>query len=69
MAEVSRSLLAEIQELETQFSVSPAKLKEITAHFQKELERGLSVEGGSIVSSSCIYTCTCMRAFLMPLNH
>ena len=49
MADVPRNLLKEIQDLERQFTVEPAKLKEITEHFVKELTKGLTVEGGSIV--------------------
>ncbi|TQS35261.1 hypothetical protein Golomagni_04324 [Golovinomyces magnicellulatus] len=48
MADVPRNLLAEIKRLEEQFTVPTEKLKAITAHFVKELEKGLSVEGGSI---------------------
>ncbi|KAI0998931.1 Hexokinase [Podosphaera aphanis] len=48
MADVPKDLLAEIKRLEDQFTVSSEKLKAITAHFVKELEKGLSVEGGSI---------------------
>ncbi|KAI1436774.1 hexokinase [Xylaria sp. CBS 124048] len=48
MADVPRDLLAEIQQLEKAFTVDTPKLKEITKHFVSELEKGLSVEGGSI---------------------
>ncbi|RKF73682.1 Hexokinase [Golovinomyces cichoracearum] len=48
MADVPRNLLAEIKRLEEHFIVSTEKLKAITAHFVTELEKGLSVEGGSI---------------------
>lgn len=48
MADVPKDLLAEIKKLEQMFTVPPQKLKEITDHFIKELEKGLSVEGGSI---------------------
>lgn len=48
MADVPKDLLAEIKKLENLFSVSTEKLKYITSHFVKELEKGLSVEGGSI---------------------
>ncbi|EGW34222.1 uncharacterized protein SPAPADRAFT_59652 [Spathaspora passalidarum NRRL Y-27907] len=41
-------LLAELKSLETQFTVSPDKLREIVAHFINELEKGLSVAGGNI---------------------
>ncbi|RKF54204.1 Hexokinase [Golovinomyces cichoracearum] len=48
MADVPRNLLAEINRLEEHFTVSTEKLKAITAHFVTELEKGLSIEGGSI---------------------
>ena len=48
MADVPKSLLEEIANLENLFIVSQDKLKEITTHFVKELEKGLSKEGGNI---------------------
>ncbi|KAF7544555.1 hypothetical protein G7Z17_g9858 [Cylindrodendrum hubeiense] len=48
MADVPKDLVAEIHKLETLFTVSPEKLKQITEHFVAELAKGLSVEGGSI---------------------
>lgn len=51
LADVPKDILGQIQELERIFTVDQAKLKEITDHFVKELEKGLSVEGGTIVSS------------------
>lgn len=48
MADVPKDLLQEIERLERLFTIPKEKLKEITAHFVKELEKGLSVEGGSI---------------------
>ncbi|ROV97212.1 hypothetical protein VSDG_04727 [Cytospora chrysosperma] len=48
MADVPKSLAAEIKSLEEQLTIAPSKLKTITDHFVKELEKGLSVEGGSI---------------------
>ena len=48
MADVPKDLLEQIKELERLFTVDQAKLKEVTDHFVKELEKGLSVEGGSI---------------------
>lgn len=50
MADVPKDLLDQINRLEDLFIVPAEKLKEITNHFVKELEKGLSVEGGSIVS-------------------
>lgn len=48
MMDVPKDLLDEIKRLEEMFTVPKAKLKEITDHFVKELEKGLSKEGGSI---------------------
>ncbi|KAI1134998.1 hexokinase [Hypoxylon sp. FL0543] len=48
MADVPKDLLSEIQRLEDLFTIDTAKLKQITKHFVSELEKGLSVEGGSI---------------------
>ncbi|EOO03246.1 putative hexokinase protein [Phaeoacremonium minimum UCRPA7] len=47
-ADVPKDLLQEIKQLEEQFTVKPEKLKQITDHFVSELDKGLSVEGGSI---------------------
>jgi hexokinase len=52
MADMPRDLKEQIEKLEEIFVVPTKKLKEITDHFVKELEKGLSVEGGSIVSDS-----------------
>lgn len=49
LADIPKDLLAEIKHLEQLFSMDTAKLKEITERFVKELEKGLSVAGGSIV--------------------
>ncbi|KAF4926284.1 hexokinase [Colletotrichum tropicale] len=48
MADVPKDLLAEVQKLEQQFTVPTEKLKAISKHFISELDKGLSVEGGSI---------------------
>lgn len=40
MADVPKDLLEQIKELERLFTVDEAKLKEITNHFVKELEKG-----------------------------
>lgn len=48
MADVPRDLLEQIAHLDSIFTVDAAKLKQITDHFVKELEKGLSKEGGSI---------------------
>ena len=42
LADVPRDLLEQIKDLEQQFTVDKAKLKEITNHFLSELERGSS---------------------------
>jgi hexokinase len=42
MADVPKSLLEQIKELEDIFLVDQKKLKEITDHFVKELEKGMS---------------------------
>lgn len=54
MADVPKDLLEQIKELEELFTVDGPKLKEIVNHFVKELEKGLSVEGGSIVRHSAL---------------
>ncbi|KAK4464135.1 hexokinase [Cladorrhinum samala] len=46
--DVPKNLLKEIEHLEQLFTIETKKLKEITDHFVNELEKGLSVEGGSI---------------------
>ena len=51
MADMPRDLKDQIDKLEEIFVVPTQKLKAITDHFVKELEKGLSKEGGSIVSS------------------
>ncbi|KAL1993446.1 hypothetical protein VTN49DRAFT_3395 [Thermomyces lanuginosus] len=47
-AELPKNILDQIREFEELFTVDRAKLKQIVAHFVKELEKGLSVEGGNI---------------------
>lgn len=49
MADVPKDLLGEIKQLEEAFTTDTAKLKAITKQFVSELEKGLTVEGGSIV--------------------
>lgn len=49
-AEIPKDLKLEIEKLENMFTVPGEKLKSITAHFVTELDKGLSIEGGSIVS-------------------
>jgi hexokinase len=50
MADVPQNLLQQIKDFEEIFTVDRAKLKQVVDHFVKELEKGLSVEGGNIVS-------------------
>lgn len=45
-----RDLKEQMDKLEELFVVPTAKLKEISDHFVTELRRGLSKEGGTIVS-------------------
>jgi hexokinase len=47
---VAEQLTGALKEYEDMFIVDGAKLKIITDHIVKELEKGLSVEGGTIVS-------------------
>lgn len=49
MTDVPKDLLDQINRLEDLFVVPTEKLKDVTNHFVKELEKGLTVEGGSIV--------------------
>ena len=42
MADVPKDLLEQIQRLEQLFTVDTAKLKEVSDHFVKELEKGES---------------------------
>lgn len=48
---VTEDLTGELKQYEDWFMVDGAKLKLITDHFVKELEKGLSLEGGCIVST------------------
>ncbi|GFF43660.1 hexokinase [Aspergillus udagawae] len=48
MADVPQNLLQQIKDFEDMFTVGAAKLKQVVDHFVKELEKGLSVEGGNI---------------------
>lgn len=54
MADMPRDLKEQIEKLEEHFVVSTEKLKHISDHFVKELEKGLSEQGGSIVSCSSL---------------
>lgn len=57
MADMPRDLKEQIDKLEELFVVSTSKLKEISNHFVDELERGLSKEGGTIVSTPKLWHC------------
>lgn len=54
MADMPKDLKEQIDRLEEMFVVNTDKLKAISNHFVKELEKGLSEEGGSIVSRSLL---------------
>ncbi|KAJ6134111.1 hypothetical protein N7523_000433 [Penicillium sp. IBT 18751x] len=45
---VADHIACDLKEYEDWFTLEPTKLKEITNHFIKELEKGLTVEGGNI---------------------
>ena len=47
--DLPKDLAEQIKRLEDMFTVPKEKLKQITDHFVKELTKGLTVEGGSIV--------------------
>ncbi|KAJ5590042.1 Hexokinase [Penicillium hetheringtonii] len=48
MQDLPQNLLQHIKDFEDIFTVDRPKLKEIVKHFVKELEKGLTVEGGNI---------------------
>jgi hexokinase len=50
VVDLPQNLQHQIQEYEETFTVSTETLKKVVDHFEKELEKGLSVEGGNIVS-------------------
>ena len=50
--DLPQEITKELKKYEDWFWLDPAKLKMITDHFVQELEKGLSVEGGSIVSTN-----------------
>lgn len=54
MADMPRDLKDQIDKLEELFVVPTSKLKEVSDHFVAELQRGLSKEGGTIVSRSTL---------------
>lgn len=49
---VADHIACDLKEFEDWFTLESPQLKEITGHFIKELEKGLTVEGGNIVSRS-----------------
>lgn len=54
MADMPKDLKEQIDKLEDMFVVPTDKLKKISDHFVGELEKGLSEQGGSIVSCSSL---------------
>ncbi|EDN07130.1 hexokinase [Histoplasma mississippiense (nom. inval.)] len=48
MADMPKDVLDQLKTLEELFTVDQEKLKQIVEHFIKELQKGLSVEGGNI---------------------
>lgn len=54
MADVPKDLLAQMKKLEEIFTIPQDKLKQISDHFVSELTKGLTKEGGSIVSTTSI---------------
>ena len=50
MADMPKDLQEQVTKLEELFTVPTQKLKEIAEHFKSELEKGLTEEGGDIVS-------------------
>jgi hexokinase len=50
LAGVADHITCYMKEYEDWFTLDAPKLKEITGHFVKELEKGLTVEGGNLVS-------------------
>jgi len=56
MADVPKDLLQQIERLEKLFTVDAPMLKKVTDHFITELDKGLSVEGGSIVSQHSTFS-------------
>lgn len=52
MEGLPEALAIELKKYEDWFLLEPPKLKAITDQFVRELEKGLTVEGGSIVSAN-----------------
>ncbi|KAL4800055.1 hexokinase-domain-containing protein [Aspergillus venezuelensis] len=48
MTDMPQDLLEQIKHFEEVFTVDKTKLKQVVDHFVKELEKGLSIEGGNI---------------------
>ena len=55
MADVPKDLLQQIKELEEIFCVDQAKLKEVTNHFVKELDKGLYLVKSSLALTYMSY--------------
>jgi hexokinase len=52
MADVPKDLLNQIKEFEDVFTVDQQKLKEVVAHFVKELEKGASLPIGGLTTTT-----------------
>lgn len=67
MADMSTDLREQIEKLEELFVVPTAKLKEVVEQFKSELEKGLTHDGGDIVSRAVhIFVITIMIENLSP---
>lgn len=54
MADVPKDLMQEIKRLEDMFTVPKEKLKAITEHFVKELEKGIYSKFSMMTPLTCI---------------
>jgi hexokinase len=68
MTDVPKDLLDQINRLEDLFIVPVEKLKEVTNQFVKELKKGLTVEGGTIVSAIAVLSAS-RKPKLIPTAH
>ena len=65
MTDVPKDLLDQINRLEDLFIVPTEKLKEVTNQFVKELVKGLTVEGGTIVSTIALLNASCKPKLIL----
>jgi hexokinase len=65
MTDVPKDLLDQINRLEDLFIVPTEKLKEVTDQFVKELKKGLTVEGGTIVSTTALLGASCRPKLIL----